>query len=196
MYIPGHFNVTDEKEILAFVKANAFGQLISLVKGRLYASHLPFLSSRNHPSLICHMARNNPQWEELAGQEVLVTFQGPHGYVSPSWYASPGVPTWNYQSVHIYGTPKIITQRGRLESIVNELTRVYESDFARPWKPEYRESMLDAIIGVEIEISDIQCKYKLSQNRSETDRLRVIEEQEKRGISELSKATKRVLSQL
>ena len=127
MYIPKHFNVTDKEEILGFIKANAFGQLISLVKGKLFSSHIPFLLSNDNQSLICHVAKSNPQWESIEGQEVLVTFQGPHDYVSPSWYSSPGVPTWNYQSVHIYGKPHLITELEQLSSIVNELTGIYES---------------------------------------------------------------------
>ena len=103
MYIPKHFNVSDKEEILAFIKGNSFGQLISLVEGKLFSSHIPFLFRGENQSLLCHVAKNNPQWENIEGQEVLITFQGPHDYVSPSWYSSPGVPTWNYQSVHIYG---------------------------------------------------------------------------------------------
>jgi len=193
MYIPKHFNVTEKEEVLAFIKANAFGQLISLVEGKLFSSHIPFILGNEDQSLTCHIAKNNPQWENIEEQEVLVTLQGPHDYVSPSWYTSPGVPTWNYQSVHIYGKPKIITENEKVGSIVNELTRLYESALEKPWEPEYKESMLNAIIGIEIKITDIQCKYKLSQNRSEEDRLRVIEEHKKRGSSELSVATKNEL---
>ena len=188
MYIPKHFIVTDKEEILGFIKLNAFGQLISLVKGKLFSSHIPFLLSYDNQSLICHVAKSNPQWESIEGQEVLVTFQGPHDYVSPSWYSSPGVPTWNYQSVHIYGKPHLITEFEQLASIVNELTGIYESALEKPWKPEYKNSMLNAIIGIEIKITDVQCKYKLSQNRSKNDRLQVLEEHKKRGSSLLSQA--------
>lgn len=193
MYIPKHFNVTDKEEILAFIKANAFGQLISLVEGKLFSSHLPFHLENDDQSLICHVAKNNIQWKNIEEQEVLVTFQGPHDYVSPSWYSSPGVPTWNYQSVHVYGKPKIISDKEKLSHILNELTKTYESSFEKPWNPEYKESMLNAIIGIEIKITDIQCKYKLSQNRSEEDRTQVIEEHNKRGSTQLSQATKREL---
>jgi len=193
MYIPIHFNVTDKEKILAFLKANAFGQLISLVEGKLFSSHIPFFMSDDNQSLICHIAKRNPQWESIEDQEVLVTFQGPHDYVSPSWYNSPGVPTWNYQSVHIYGKPQLITDTEQLSNIVNVLTGIYEFALEIPWEPEYKESMLNAIIGIKIEITDIQCKYKLSQNRSEDDRLKVIEEHEKRGSLELSLATKNEL---
>lgn len=193
MYIPKHFNVTDKEEILAFIKANSFGQLISLVEGKLFSSHIPFLLSDDNKSLTCHLAKSNPQWESIEDQEVLITFQGPHDYVSPSWYNAPGVPTWNYQSAHIYGKPQRITDTEKLASIVNELTGIYESAFEKPWKPEYKASMLKAIVGIEIEITDIQCKYKLSQNRQIDDRLKVIEEHKKRGSLELSRATRNEL---
>lgn len=190
MYIPKHFDVTNKEEILNFIKANAFGQLISLVEGKLFSSHIPFLLGNEGESLICHIAKQNPQWEGIEEQEVLVTFQGPHDYVSPSWYASTGVPTWNYQSVHVCGKPQLITEKEKLCALVNELTEIYESDLENPWKPEYKESMLHAIIGIEIKITDLQCKYKLSQNRTNSDRLRVIEEHKRRGSSRLSQATK------
>lgn len=194
MYIPKSFNVTDEKEIISFIKANAFGQLISLVDGKLFSSHIPFLYSDQTQSLLCHLAKNNPQWPDLEAQEILVTFQGPHDYVSPSWYTSPGVPTWNYQSVHVYGKPTITTEKDKLCSIVNEMTRLYESAFEQSWQPEYKESLLNAIVGIEIDITDIQCKYKLSQNRPKEDRVQIIEEHKKRDSSKLSRATKNTLS--
>jgi len=193
MYIPEHFNVTDKEEIITFIKDNAFGQLISLVEGKLFSTHIPFLLDNKEQSLLCHIAKNNPQWENIEEQEILVTFQGPHDYVSPSWYTSPGVPTWNYQSVHVYGKPKIITEKEKLSNIVNKLTKTYESSFEKPWSPEYKEAMLNAIIGIEIIITDIQCKYKLSQNRSKNDQLQIIEEHENRGSSKLSEATKNEL---
>lgn len=193
MYIPKHFNVTEKEEILSFIKANSFGQLISLVEDKLFSSHIPFFFGNDNQSLICHLAKNNPQWESIENQEVLITFQGPHDYVSPSWYNSPGVPTWNYQSVHIYGKPQLINDAEQLSNIVNELTAIHESNFEKPWKPEYKQTMLSAIMGIDIKITDIQCKYKLSQNRTEEDRLNVIENHERSGSIQLSKATKNEL---
>ena len=113
MYIPKHFEVTDKQEALEFIKFNAFGQLISTVEGRLFVSHLPFLVSDDRKSILCHLAKNNPQWKGIEEQEILVTFQGPHDYVSPNWYSSPGVPTWNYQAVHV-GTPGELYQFGEM----------------------------------------------------------------------------------
>jgi transcriptional regulator len=190
MYIPSHFKVTDREKALAFINANAFGQLISMVDGKLFSSHVPFYHDNKKGLLICHIARRNPQWENIEKQEILVTFQGPHDYISPSWYDSPGVPTWNYQAVHVYGRAKVITEEGRLKNIVSKLTEIYESAFEDPWSLEYKESMLNVIIGIEIKITEIQCKYKLSQNRSERDRRLVIDQLKERGSVKLSDAMK------
>ena len=93
MYIPKHFEITDKSEIFAFVEANAFGQLISNVDGRLYSTHLPFLLSKDRYKITGHLALQNPQLAEIDMQEVLVTLEGAHDYISPAWYSSPGVPT-------------------------------------------------------------------------------------------------------
>lgn len=188
MYIPRHFSITDQEEIFAFVEANAFGQLISLVDGKLFSSHLPFLLSDDKSRLLGHLALQNPQHAELDGQEVLVTLEGPHDYISPSWYSSPGVPTWNYQAVHIYGQCRVIRSSDRLAAIVNALTRKNEAGLQAPWEPEYNSSMLNAIVGFEVVIATIQCKYKLSQNRSIEDRQQVIKQLEKRGSGRLAEA--------
>ena len=188
MYIPQHFEITDREEIFAFIKANAFGQLTSSVNGRLFTSHLPFLISKDGESLFCHVAKRNLQWEDIESQEVLVTFQGPHDYISPSWYSSPGVPTWNYQAAHIYGKPQLVKDKQMLVNIIHELTSIYEFSFEEPWVPKYDGSLLNFIVGIEIKITDVQCKFKLSQNRPESDRKQVIKELQKNGPSQLSHA--------
>lgn len=188
MYIPKHFEVTDKKEIFKFIEANAFGQLISSVEGNFFSTHMPFLVSENQSSLIGHLGKQNSQWQSLNGQKVLVTLQGPHDYISPSWYASPGVPTWNYQAVHIYGVCKIFHAHKDLKSAVDTLTKKYERSFNKPWEPVYRDAMLEGIVGVEIEINDIQCKYKLSQNRSKQDQLQIIEQLKASGSHKLAVA--------
>jgi len=191
MYIPKHFEITDKDEMFAFVESNAFGQLISLVQGRPFSTHMPFLVSDNREKLIGHVAKPNPQHSEIDGQEVLVTLQGPHDYISPSWYSSPGVPTWNYQTVHIYGVCKVFSNPESLKEIVDSLTKKYESGFQQPWVPEYKASMLGAIVGLEIAIKEIQCKYKLSQNRSSQDQQQVLEQLERLGSVEIVKAMRR-----
>ena len=173
MYIPGHFEVTDEEEIFAFIAENSFGQLISTVGGRLFSTHMPFLLSEDKSRVFAHLAAQNPQHAELDGQEVLISLQGEHAYISPSWYETPGVPTWNYQSVHIYGQAGVFTAADKLQWVVETLTQKYESTLPQPWQPDYRSTMLQAIVGVEVTVSEIQCKYKLSQNRPARDRSRV-----------------------
>lgn len=191
MYLPKHFEVADEEEKLAFIGSNNFGQLISRVDGRLFSTHIPFLLNRDKTRLVGHLARQNPQHEQIVGQEVLVTFQGTHDYVSPSWFASPGVPTWNYQVVHVYGDCQVIKEPDEIANIVDTLTLKHEAMFESPWRPEYKSAMLKAIIGLEITINEVQGKYKLSQNRSEQDQAQVAEQLEKLGSSVLASAMRR-----
>lgn len=191
MYIPKHFAITDQEEIFAFIEANAFGQLVSSLAGRPFATAMPFLIDAQRTKLIGHLAGQNPQHAELAGQEVLISLLGPHEYISPSWYASPGVPTWNYQAVHIYGRCSVFSDAERLRSLVDSLTRKYESGFASPWSPDYPAAMLKAIVGVEVTIGEIQCKYKLSQNRSPDDRRQVHERLAAGGANALAEAMRR-----
>jgi transcriptional regulator len=193
MYIPKHFKVTDEKEILSFLQANSFGQLVSRHLEQLFSTHLPFLISADVKFLKCHLARQNPQWQDIENQEVLIIIPGPHQYISPAWYKNPGVPTWNYQAINIYGRCRVFDDAGELSQLVNQLTRKHESGFAEPWTPEYKQAMLKAIIGIEIEISDIQCKYKLSQNRPADDHQGVIDNLEQLGSEALPQAMRKTL---
>jgi transcriptional regulator len=193
MYIPKHFKVTDEKEILSFLQANSFGQLVSRHQEQLFSTHLPFLIAADVKFLKCHLARQNPQWQDIENQEVLIIIPGPHQYISPAWYKNPGVPTWNYQAINIYGRCRVFDDAGELSQVVNELTRKHESAFAEPWAPEYKQAMLKAIIGIDIEISDIQCKYKLSQNRPADDHQGVIDNLEQLGSEALPQAMRKTL---
>ncbi|WP_043319643.1 FMN-binding negative transcriptional regulator [Microbulbifer sp. HZ11] len=191
MYTPKHFSVSDRQELSHFIRNNAFGQLISNHNHRPEASHLPFLLSADGERLTCHLARQNPQLEKLDGQQVLVIFNGPHAYISPRWYQSASVPTWNYQSVHVYGTARTFNDAERLMTLVDQLSQKYESGAEKPWQPEYSPKLLRAITGVEIEISDIQGKYKLSQNRSTEDRQSVVEALRAEQKSEMADAIQR-----
>lgn len=193
MYIPKVFEVTDTETIWAFVEANAFGQIISSVKDKLFSTHMPFLPNADRSRLVGHFAKTNPQWQEMEGQEILVSLQGPHEYVSPSWYAGAGVPTWNYQTAHISGVARIFRDQDRLKELVDTLTKKYEAQFEKPWQSDYKDTMLEAIVGVEVEITDIQCKFKLGQNRSTGDRERVAEQLEGKGAHQLAKATRETL---
>jgi len=183
MYLPEHFEETNPERIAALIEGNAFGMLVTAPDGVPFASHLPFIFERAADSkgkLLCHMARANPQWQHFSScGEVLVVFQGPHAYISPSWYASPGVPTWNYAVAHLRGKPRLVEDESELETLLERLTHVYESHMPSPWKSnlagERRAKLLNMIVGFEIEVTDIQAKFKLSQNRPPEDRQRVAE---------------------
>jgi transcriptional regulator len=191
MYLPKHFDVDDPETVFSFIKNNAFGQLISTVEGRLFSTHIPFLVADNRLTISGHVAKKNPQWEHIQGQEVLITLQGPHDYISPSMYNAPGVPTWDYQAVHIYGSCEVIREPEYLKDLVENLTGRYENGREAPWTPSYNDSMLKAIVGLEITISDIQCKFKVSQNRSAQDREQVATDLERGGSYQLAAAVRR-----
>ncbi|MBB5212543.1 FMN-binding negative transcriptional regulator [Microbulbifer hydrolyticus] len=189
MYIPRNFRVDSDQEIFNFVEANAFGQLVSNVGGRIFSTHLPVLLSGDRKHIVAHVAKANPQHKEIDGQEVLITLEGPHGYVSPSWYENPGVPTWNYQAVHIYGYARVFDDRDRLMAVVESLTAKYEKQFPVPWVPAYNEAMLNAIVGIEVEITEVQGKFKLGQNRKSEDIEGVVSKLRELGLSDLAEAT-------
>lgn len=191
MYIPDCFSIKDKEEMYSFIKRNAFGQLISNVEGRIFSTYMPFLLSEDKTYITGHIAKSNPQHSTLNGQNVLVTLEGPHGYVSPSWYESSGVPTWNYQAVHIYGEAKVFTNTDMLKKCVDTITEKYESLLHEPWIPQYKASALNMIVGVEITIRELQCKYKLSQNKSENDRKEVIRQQKLLGNFALAEEMER-----
>jgi transcriptional regulator len=125
--------------------------------------------------LHCHVARANPQWLELASSpRVLAIFAGPHGYVSPTWYAEAGVPTWNYAVVHARGVARAIDDAQRTQRHVEALAAKFERGRAAPWIPDYDVRRLGGIVGIEIHVDKLDGKFKLSQNRSAVDRERVV----------------------
>jgi transcriptional regulator len=183
MYVPKSFAVEDPEILRAVMEQHGFATLISSGPAGLVATHIPVLFEAvpgTPGRLIAHLARANPHADMLDGADVLTIFQGPHGYVSPSWYAEhPAVPTWNYVAVHVYGRATIVREPGRLRAIVSRLVDVYEGARAAPWSmaglsDRYLTGMLNGIVGVEIEIARLEGKHKLSQNRNVEDRRRVI----------------------
>lgn len=180
MYTPAHFNETDQKILQNMIEANNFGTLISTRDDRPFATHLPFIYDPDHQRLLAHMARANPHWRQLqqAEADTLVVFQGPHAYVSPSLYSDSGVPTWNYAVVHIYGRFRVLESASDHREVMETLTAQHESRRTEPWQADFDSSMVQqmmrATVAFEIEISEVQGKFKLSQNRSTTDRENVI----------------------
>ncbi|WP_395749849.1 FMN-binding negative transcriptional regulator [Prosthecobacter sp.] len=172
MYTPSHFKIDDRDTLHAFMERHSFATLVTHDGQIPHATHLPFLlnpTQNSHGSLLTHMARANPQWQHL-DKEVLVIFTGPHAYISPTWYTTqPAVPTWNYTAVHAYGTPRIITQHDRFAQMLHDLVELHESGRPTPWHgelpPEFRDALMKGIVGIEIEITRLEGKFKLSQNR-------------------------------
>jgi transcriptional regulator len=173
MYIPKHFEETDAARLGRFIAEHGFGLLMSCGDGRPFCSHVPFLYEPGR--LLCHLARANPQAGQLeADGTVLAVFHGPHAYISPTWYESPGVPTWNYVAVHVYGRASAIREEDQLRALVERMTTHYEANEPKPWKPDFKTSMLSGIVGFEIAVTEIEGKFKLSQNRPQADRANVI----------------------
>jgi transcriptional regulator len=191
VYLPPAFTETRNEVLIAHIERHDFGLLVSHGSEGLIASQIPFLLEHRDGGLILqgHLARANPQLADLDGRgEALAIFEGPHAYISPSWYeAGPAVPTWNYAAVHAYGAARTIADPDWLRDFVHRLTERHEArEPAPPWRmadlPEaYVRSMLNGIIGVEIAVSRLEGKFKLSQNRPAADRPRIIAALEERG---------------
>ena len=184
MYVPNDFAVTNRQTQIEFIQATGWGYLTGIVNGAPLVTHLPFLTEGEDGSekLVAHMARANPHWESFAnGKDQLVVFPGPHGYISPSWYETKkAVPTWNYAAAHVYGIPQIIDDPDTVYAVQKKLVDRHEAQFDTPWsmdsvEAEFIDGMLRAIVCFEIPIKRIECKFKLSQNRTAQDRANVID---------------------
>jgi transcriptional regulator len=181
MYIPKSFSEDDPVILYSLMERYSFATLVTSADRQLIASHLPFILDAERGVLKAHLARANNQWQSFANdQEVLVIFQGPHAYVTPSWYEpdSSNVPTWNYAAVHAYGLPHIIDNPLEVYGMLCELVNFNEAGFEKPWQLEdysvYEQRLL-AVVAFEIEITRLEGKYKLSQNRNESDQRHVAE---------------------
>ena len=171
MYSPTYNRIEDRAELLAFMRVNSFAVLVTGTGGTLHASHLPVMIREERQFVLdMHMAKNNPQWREFFDDEVMVVFSGPHAYVSPRWYEDEErVPTWNYAAVHAYGVPKLIEDRKHKHQNQRELVRILDPQWLPKFdalRPEYVEKMLDGIVNFEIEVTRLETRWKLSQNRS------------------------------
>ena len=181
MYTPEHFREVDSARLSKLIRDYPFGMLVTVDEGLPQVNHLPFLFEKRDDGsavLLGHVAKTNPQWHRLAdGGTALVVFQGPNAYVSPAWYESPGVPTWNYAVVHVYGGSRLLDSDSELEPMLRRLTSIHEAREFPRWQPdltgERRERLLGMIVGFEIRVDRIEGKFKLSQNRPVEDRRNV-----------------------
>ncbi|WP_102346081.1 FMN-binding negative transcriptional regulator [Bacillus sp. Marseille-P3661] len=171
MYIPKHFKMDDEEVIHDFIEKYGFATLFSQHKGEPYATHLPLMLNKSENALYGHFARPNEQWKDAANQQVLVIFQGPHCYISPTWYeTTKAVPTWNYVSIHLYGKLEIIEDRKEIVESLVDLVNKYEGPDStyhlNDVEPSFIEGMIKGIVAFRIKITKIEAKAKLSQNHS------------------------------
>ena len=187
MYLPA-FYLEERREVqFDLIRTHPLGLLISAGPGGLMANPVPFTAYPDEGGgvLRVHVARANPQWQELAAAtECLVVFSGPHAYISPSWYPSKvenhrTVPTWNYATVHVWGRPTLHEDAAWLRRQIDDLTQAHEGARPQPWKvsdapADFVAAQLKAIVGIEIAITRIEAKWKMSQNRSTSDRHGVV----------------------
>ena len=182
MYIPDHFKEHDAERIAALLRDYPFALVVSVRDGLPQISHLPLLyetDASGQAWLYGHFARANPQWRDLEeGVDALAVFNGPHAYVSPSWYQRPGVPTWNYAAVHVRGRVELVSDKGELSRLVGRMSEAFEAQ-EKPWRwaehAERFDTMLEHIVGFRMTIENVEAKFKLGQNRVEADRQNVRE---------------------
>ena len=182
MYIPDPYRQDSAEKLIQFMRANSFATLVSIVNGAPFASHLPLatVTGQDGVTLVGHLAKANPHWQAFDQGETLAIFTGPHAYISPSHYENrESVPTWNYIAVHAYGTPHAITfadSEEELELVLATLIKTYEAAYQAQWETlsaQYREGMLKGIVGFKMLVKRLEGKYKLSQNKSQTDQFHV-----------------------
>ncbi|UMA21005.1 FMN-binding negative transcriptional regulator [Bordetella pertussis] len=205
MYLPAHFAETRPEELARIIRAHPLGMLVTQDAQGLDADHLPFEFDPDagpHGTLIAHVARANTLWQRCPdGSAVMVVFRGAEGYISPNWYPSKHeahrqVPTWNYEVVHAHGTLAVRDDERFVRGVVARLTRRHEAGEPRPWKMtdstlEYIDSMLRNIVGIEVAITSLVGKRKLSQNKDERDRLGAVQALQARGQDTLAQSMAR-----
>jgi len=180
MYIPKNFLTTDSAEIVSFMKQYSFGTIINTQNNYPIATHLPFLVSVKDDQVVLssHFAKANPQWEIIEAHPSLVIFTEPHAYISPQHYEKElNVPTWNYFSVHAYGQGKILTDETLTYKILEATINSYEPAYKTQWDAlpeEYKSKMIKGIVAFEIVVNDLQAKKKLSQNRTDIEKEKII----------------------
>ena len=189
MYLPKHFEERDPERLRSLIERYPLGALVTATESGLDANHIPFLFADTGSAagtLHGHIARANPLWREvLRDASALVIFRGPDSFISPTWYPSKRenarvVPTWNYAVVHAHGVLRCVDDPAWVRSHVEALTRVHEGKRDAPWAvtdapADFIEKLVAAVVGIEISITRLVGKWKVSQNRSISDRVGVVE---------------------
>jgi transcriptional regulator len=181
MYIPEHFRVRHDADAIAFMHANPFAILVSTTNDGPFATHLPVFVADAAENLVIrgHVAKENPHWRYLEqNPHCLTIFHGPHAYISPSNYTTnENVPTWNYGAVHAYGQAHLFRSEEELQGMLHQLIGTFEPAYAEQWasaSDTYRQRMLSHIVGIEIAVTKLEGKFKLSQNRLKEEQDNVI----------------------
>ena len=189
MYTPAQFKIEDAGEAHALIRAHPFAILVTQGADGLTATHLPTVLKVDDASPLgrieCHLARPNPQWKSFAADaEALLIFQGPEAYIRPGWYPSKAehgkaVPTWNYVAVHAYGSLRVMNDKAWLLAHVGELSEQQEAPYTERWSmadapASYLDVMVRGIVGLTLEITRLEGKVKMSQNRDMRDREGVV----------------------
>jgi transcriptional regulator len=178
MYIPQHFRNTDIEELIAFIRSNSFGALISNGAELPYITHLPFAIETTEPLILSsHMAAANPHGKSISnGCLATIVFNGPHGYVSPSHYESKqNVPTWNYIAVHAHGRIEICSESEK-EELLKTMIAAYEPQYRQQYdslSQEYLNPMKKAIVAFRLQVEKLEGKFKLSQNKTAAEKERI-----------------------
>lgn len=185
MYVPNHFKEENIEQLHQYIRDYSFGLLIISDNQGIEANHVPFLLRVESSNLLgllqCHLARNNSAWQRLqTGARVLVIFQGPNAYISPSWYATKAetgrvVPTWNYLAIHVEGNAQVIDDPIWLKKHLHQLTEQHEANRDQPWSvddapADFTSRLIEAIVGIEINIETLTGKLKASQNQPAQNR--------------------------
>ena len=205
MYLPAHFSEPRPEELHRIIRSHPLGVLVTQAGGALDANHIPFeFDPARGPrgTLTAHVARANPLWQQCAGGcDVLVIFRGAQAYISPNWYPSKHeahrqVPTWNYEVVHAHGRLTVHDDDRYVRGVVARLTRHHESSQPKPWKmgdspPDYIDTMLRNIVGIEVAVTSLVGKVKLSQNKEVRDRVGAAEGLAAVGEDELASAMRK-----
>jgi transcriptional regulator len=205
VYVPAHFKEDSVDILHDMIRGSGLATLVSMTADGLLASHAPMMLEADpapYGTLIGHLAKANPHARVAdPGVPTLVIFQGPDGYITPSYYAAKQehgkvVPTWNYAAIHAYGTLEVVEDQAGLLEIVTRLTNLYETRRAQPWAvsdaPEdFIQGMLRGIVGLRLRISRLEGKLKMSQNRPAKDQLGVAAGLRHDGREDLAEAVMR-----
>ena len=200
MYSPKHYREDDRKKILEFICQNEFATLVLYDGEKPVASHLmvEVIEDGKQVTIYSHMSKANPLWKLFEmNVQVLVMFQGAHTYISPTWYNHVNVPTWNYISVHAYGSPSLVTEHDEMYALLSRLVKRHEahSEYRMETLPrDFAEKEMKGIAAFKIEITRLEATFKLSQNRNDEDHRNIIIELEKR-TDDLSHRIAQAMSQ-